>query len=139
MTGESQNGGGAELGRNWLGIDITHLAVALMKNRLKTAFDPVTVSRVCDLIGVVEREKAAMGVITTPSRPRRTTMKSSPIGLVTICCGTVNSMPVPWRGERMCVHTNSTTSSSNVVCRSALRETDGVLGTGECAHHMQLG
>ena len=27
------------LGRQWLGIDITHLAVALMKNRLKTAFD----------------------------------------------------------------------------------------------------
>ena len=33
-----------KLGRNWLGIDITHLAVALMKNRLKTAFDldPIT-------------------------------------------------------------------------------------------------
>ena len=28
-----------KLGRKWLGIDITHLAVALMKNRLKTAFD----------------------------------------------------------------------------------------------------
>ena len=28
-----------KLGRQWLGIDITHLAVALMKNRLKTAFD----------------------------------------------------------------------------------------------------
>ena len=28
-----------KLGRRWLGIDITHLAVALMKNRLKTAFD----------------------------------------------------------------------------------------------------
>ena len=27
------------LGRQWLGIDITHLAVALMKNRIKTAFD----------------------------------------------------------------------------------------------------
>ena len=27
-----------KLGRQWLGIDITHLAVALMKNRLKTAF-----------------------------------------------------------------------------------------------------
>ncbi len=27
------------LGRQWMGIDITHLAVALMKNRLKTAFD----------------------------------------------------------------------------------------------------
>ncbi len=26
------------LGRQWLGIDITHLAVALMKNRLQTAF-----------------------------------------------------------------------------------------------------
>ena len=28
-----------KLGRQWLGIDVTHLAVALMKNRLKTAFD----------------------------------------------------------------------------------------------------
>ena len=28
-----------KLGRQWLGIDITHLAVALMKSRLKTAFD----------------------------------------------------------------------------------------------------
>ncbi len=28
-----------KLGRQWQGIDITHLAVALMKNRLKTAFD----------------------------------------------------------------------------------------------------
>ena len=27
-----------KLGRQWLGIDITHLAVALMKNRLKTGF-----------------------------------------------------------------------------------------------------
>ena len=28
-----------KLKRNWIGIDITHLAVALMKNRLKTAFN----------------------------------------------------------------------------------------------------
>ena len=28
-----------KLGRQWMGIDVTHLAVALMKNRLKTAFD----------------------------------------------------------------------------------------------------
>ncbi len=28
-----------KLNRRWVGIDITHLAVALMKNRLKTAFD----------------------------------------------------------------------------------------------------
>ena len=28
-----------KLGRQWIGIDITHLAVALMKNRLKTAFN----------------------------------------------------------------------------------------------------
>ena len=28
-----------KLGRQWVGIDITHLAVALMKNRLKTAFN----------------------------------------------------------------------------------------------------
>ena len=27
------------LGRKWIGIDVTHLAVALMKNRLKTKFD----------------------------------------------------------------------------------------------------
>ena len=27
------------LGRRWVGIDVTHLAVALMKNRLKTAFN----------------------------------------------------------------------------------------------------
>ncbi len=28
-----------KLNRKWIGVDITHLAVALMKNRLKTAFD----------------------------------------------------------------------------------------------------
>ena len=28
-----------KLDRQWIGIDVTHLAVALMKNRLKTAFD----------------------------------------------------------------------------------------------------
>ena len=28
-----------KLNRHWIGIDITHLAVALMKNRLKTAFN----------------------------------------------------------------------------------------------------
>ena len=28
-----------KLGRRWIGIDITHLAVALMKNRLKTTFN----------------------------------------------------------------------------------------------------
>ena len=27
-----------KLNRQWIGIDITHLAVALMKNRLKTGF-----------------------------------------------------------------------------------------------------
>ena len=30
-----------KLGRRWIGIDVTHLAVALMKNRLRTAFDIV--------------------------------------------------------------------------------------------------
>ena len=30
-----------KLKRRWMGIDVTHLAVALMKNRLKTAFDIV--------------------------------------------------------------------------------------------------
>ncbi len=38
------------LGRQWLGIDITHLAVALMKNRLKTAFD-LDAGRDYDVIG----------------------------------------------------------------------------------------
>ena len=28
-----------KLGRNWMGIDVTHLAVALMKSRIKTAFN----------------------------------------------------------------------------------------------------
>ena len=28
-----------KLNRQWLGIDVTHLAVALMKSRLKTAFN----------------------------------------------------------------------------------------------------
>ena len=28
-----------KLDRSWIGIDVTHLAVALMKNRLKTAFN----------------------------------------------------------------------------------------------------
>ena len=28
-----------KLKRQWVGIDLTHLAVALMKNRLKTAFE----------------------------------------------------------------------------------------------------
>ena len=28
-----------KLGRRWMGIDVTHLAVAIMKNRLKTSFD----------------------------------------------------------------------------------------------------
>jgi site-specific DNA-methyltransferase (adenine-specific) len=29
-----------KLGRRWIGIDITHLAIALMRNRLQTAFGP---------------------------------------------------------------------------------------------------
>ena len=47
-----------KLGRNWLGIDITHLAVALMKNRLKTAFDldPITDY---DVIGEPQDEGSA--------------------------------------------------------------------------------
>ena len=32
-----------KLKRHWIGIDVTHLAVALMKNRLRTAFDIVPV------------------------------------------------------------------------------------------------
>ncbi len=39
-----------KLGRRWLGIDITHLAVALMKNRLKTAFD-LEAGRDYDVVG----------------------------------------------------------------------------------------
>lgn len=39
-----------KLGRQWLGIDITHLAVALMKNRLQTAFG-LEAGRDYDVIG----------------------------------------------------------------------------------------
>ena len=47
-----------KLGRKWLGIDITHLAVALMKNRLKTAFnlDPI---EDYDVIGEPQDEGSA--------------------------------------------------------------------------------
>ena len=47
-----------KLGRNWLGIDITHLAVALMKNRLKTAFDLDPVKDY-DVIGEPQDEGSA--------------------------------------------------------------------------------
>ena len=39
-----------KLGRQWLGVDITHLAVALMKNRLQTAFG-LEAGRDYDVIG----------------------------------------------------------------------------------------
>ena len=39
-----------KLRRQWIGIDITHLAVALMKNRLKTAFD-LEAGRDYDVVG----------------------------------------------------------------------------------------
>ena len=39
-----------KLGRLWIGVDITHLAVALMKNRLKTAFD-LEAGRDYDVVG----------------------------------------------------------------------------------------
>ena len=47
-----------KLGRQWLGIDITHLAVALMKNRLKTAFD-LEGGRDYDVIGEPQDEGSA--------------------------------------------------------------------------------
>ena len=47
-----------KLNRKWIGIDVTHLAVALMKNRLKTAFelDPV---KDYDVIGEPQDEGSA--------------------------------------------------------------------------------
>ena len=47
-----------KLGRQWLGIDITHLAVALMKNRLKTAFD-LDAGTDYDVIGEPQDEGSA--------------------------------------------------------------------------------
>ena len=47
-----------KLGRQWLGIDITHLAVALMKNRLKTAFD-LEAGRDYDVVGEPQDEGSA--------------------------------------------------------------------------------
>ena len=47
-----------KLGRQWLGIDITHLAVALMKNRLKTAFD-LDAGQDYDVIGEPQDEGSA--------------------------------------------------------------------------------
>jgi DNA modification methylase len=39
-----------KLNRHWIGIDVTHLAVGLIKNRLQTAFGP-EVSKAYDVIG----------------------------------------------------------------------------------------
>ena len=47
-----------KLGRQWLGIDITHLAVALMKNRLKTAFD-LDAGQDYDVVGEPQDEGSA--------------------------------------------------------------------------------
>ena len=47
-----------KLGRQWLGIDITHLAVALMKNRLKTAFD-LEAGEHYDVVGEPQDEGSA--------------------------------------------------------------------------------
>ena len=47
-----------KLGRQWLGIDITHLAVALMKNRLKTAFE-LEAGSDYDVIGEPQDEGSA--------------------------------------------------------------------------------
>ena len=47
-----------KLGRQWLGIDITHLAVALMKNRLKTAFE-LEAGQDYDVVGEPQDEGSA--------------------------------------------------------------------------------
>ena len=47
-----------KLGRQWVGIDITHLAVALMKSRLKTAFD-LEPGRDYDVVGEPQDEGSA--------------------------------------------------------------------------------
>ena len=47
-----------KLGRQWLGIDITHLAVALMKNRLKTGFE-LDPGRDYDVFGEPQDEGSA--------------------------------------------------------------------------------
>ncbi len=47
-----------KLGRQWLGIDITHLAVALMKNCLKTAFD-LEAGRDYNVVGEPQDEGSA--------------------------------------------------------------------------------
>ncbi len=47
-----------KLGRQWMGIDITHLAVALMKNRLKTAFE-LEAGRDYEVIGEPQDEGSA--------------------------------------------------------------------------------
>ena len=47
-----------KLGRQWLGIDITHLAVALMKNRLQTAFG-LEAGRDYEVIGEPQDEGSA--------------------------------------------------------------------------------
>ena len=47
-----------KLGRQWMGIDITHLAVALMKNRLKTGFD-LEVGQDYEVVGEPQDEGSA--------------------------------------------------------------------------------
>ena len=47
-----------QLGRNWIGIDITHLSIALQKNRLKDMFD-LTAGAEYDIIGEPETVGAA--------------------------------------------------------------------------------
>ena len=47
-----------KLNRKWIGIDITHLAVALMKNRLKTAFELEPVKDY-DVVGEPQDEGSA--------------------------------------------------------------------------------
>ncbi|MCE2464126.1 MAG: restriction endonuclease [Dehalococcoidia bacterium] len=47
-----------KLKRRWIGIDVTHLAVALMKNRLKTAFD-LEPGKDYDVVGEPQDEGSA--------------------------------------------------------------------------------
>ena len=61
-----------KLKRNWVGIDVTHLAVALMKNRLRTAFDIVP--------GKTTRWSASRSMSAAPAPWRSRTDTSSSSG-----------------------------------------------------------
>jgi site-specific DNA-methyltransferase (adenine-specific) len=87
-----------KLGRQWIGIDVTHLAIGLIEKRLRDAFENVqftshgvpqdievaraivsvkageniSVQMIRDLRGVIEREKAEIGVLLTLNEPKKT-------------------------------------------------------------------